>query len=129
MGEVADGVRSVPEARARQLVRLSSRLPLMHWNPTITDSDGRFVLRPDGWMDEVAVAWEIDSLAWHLRPADYAATLARHNRATSLGIIVVHHTPSQLERYGDRCVADLEATYLSALRRPRPNVHMLSAAA
>jgi hypothetical protein len=129
LGEVRAGVRSVPEAKARRLARTSRTLPPMQWNPTITTANGEFLLRPDGWIDEVALAWEIDSYEWHLSPELYAATLERHSRATAAGIILIHHTPRQVERHPERCLRELEQAYLSARGRRRPDVRALWVAA
>src|SRR3954447_9996489 len=68
MSEVGAGVRSLAEADARRLVRHSPRLMGMWWNPRVTDGSGTFLLRPDGWLDEVALAWQIDSFEFHLSP-------------------------------------------------------------
>ena len=38
----------------------------MVFNRDLEDVEGNFVARPDGWLDDVGLAWEIDSLRHHL---------------------------------------------------------------
>jgi hypothetical protein len=64
------GTRSKAEADAERLVT-ASHLPRPRWNPALATSDGNRLPTPDGWFDEVALAWEIDSLEFHLSPRDY----------------------------------------------------------
>ncbi len=63
--EIEDGVRSVAEADARQLV-LRSGLPAPIHNARLTDADGAFLAVVDSWFDAVGLAWEIDSYEFHL---------------------------------------------------------------
>jgi len=67
------------EADARVLWRRTG-LPPLSWNVPIVDAAGRFLATPDGWADDVAMAWEIDSYAFHLSPADYRQTLIGTHR-------------------------------------------------
>ncbi|MFI9326007.1 hypothetical protein ACIGZJ_00505 [Kitasatospora sp. NPDC052868] len=94
--ELAAGVRSVVEGEARELVR-ESGLPEPLWNPVL-HLDGRFLAVPDAYWPHACVALEIDSRAWHLRPADHENGLARANRLTAAGLPVVRTTPTQLRR-------------------------------
>lgn len=122
--EVAANVHSVPEAHARKLW-LRSGLPEMVFNRDVVDAHGNFVARPDGWIDEVAMAWEVDSLAWHLSPADYKRTLERRTRMQGLGIIVLATAPSALRDSPDRIVAELVRHFELARSRPRPDVRVV----
>jgi len=97
------------------------------WNPRLHDSSGRFVAVPDAWFGDVAMAWEIDSLEWHLGPAEYAATLERRARLMAVGVVVVHHLPSALRRRPAEVLADLRANYAHAARRPRPSLRAVPA--
>lgn len=121
--EVIANIASVPEAQARQLW-LRSGLPEMVFNRDIYDSDGRFIARPDGWIDAVGLAWDIDSLEWHLSPTAYQATVERRTRMQNHGIIVLPTVPNALKRQPDRVTVDLRAHYALACQRPRPNVAM-----
>jgi hypothetical protein len=120
--EVSAGVRSLAEADDRRLTQRRKRLRGMWWNPTILRRDGSFLFKPDGWLDEIALGWQIDSLEFHLSPEDYAATLRAHTRATACGILVVHHLPSELGRRPEEVLDELEAGVEAASLRPRPDV-------
>ncbi len=115
------GARSKAEADAQRLVR-RCRLPQPLWNPILTTSDGCRLPTPDGWFDDVGLAWEIDSLEFHLAPADYDRTLRRHATMTGAGIIVLHTLPSRLIREPDAVLRELRAAYAQAARRPRPPI-------
>ncbi|MGW4480050.1 hypothetical protein [Rhodococcus triatomae] len=125
LDEVAANVHSVAEARARE-VAAASGLPDMLFNPSIHAADGRFIARPDGWFDDVAMAWEIDSLNWHLRADDYAATVKRRARLQSCGIVVYSVIPRQLTEEPARVLSELRAHHALAASRPRPDVHVRS---
>lgn len=124
LAEVSDGVHSVAEAWARALVR-RAKLPPMLWNPRVHDANGRFLACPDGWLDDVALAWEIDSYEFHLSPSAYAATLTRRATMTGAGIIVVATLPSRLRTEPDAVLAELLGGYRLARGRLRPPVTVL----
>ncbi|WP_328645967.1 hypothetical protein OHS58_41775 [Amycolatopsis sp. NBC_00348] len=116
-------VRSMAEAHAK---RLSSRLvnPPSHWNVDVHDAAGRYVACPDGWWDDVGLAWEIDSFEFHFARGDYARTLDRNTRYAAAGIPVVQTLPSELTHNPAGVLAKLEAAHLAAKARPRPAVHL-----
>ncbi|MDV6295700.1 hypothetical protein QLG13_04230 [Rhodococcus aetherivorans] len=121
--EVDANVHSVAEAKARELWERSG-LPEMVFNRDVLDSRGGFIARPDGWIDDVAMAWDIDSLAWHLSPKAYKDTLERRTRMQNAGIIVLPTIPSAVERSPRRVVDDLRRHYELAASRPRPDVRL-----
>ncbi|MFE7415958.1 hypothetical protein [Rhodococcus sp. NPDC057529] len=123
--EMKADVHSVAEAHARRLW-LRSGLPEMVFNRKIVDIDGRFIAMPDGWIDEVALAWDIDSLDWHLAPRQYKHTVERRTRMQNAGIIVLPTLPSAVRDQPEQVVADLRAHFELAASRPRPSVRMLS---
>ncbi len=100
--EVADGVRSTAEADLRTLI-IQARLPTPLYNPDLYVG-GKFLARPDAWWPDAGVAVEVDSMAWHLSPADYERTQARHDRMIAAGIRVLHFAPKRL-RIAKRDVA------------------------
>ncbi|AII06381.1 hypothetical protein C8E05_3168 [Rhodococcus wratislaviensis] len=122
--EMTANVHSVSEAHARRLW-LRSGLPEMVFNRKIVDIEGRFIAMPDGWIDEVAFAWDIDSLDWHLAPQQYKHTVERRTRMQNAGIIVLPTLPSAVRDQPERVIADLRAHFELAASRPRPNVRML----
>ncbi|MFI6100291.1 hypothetical protein ACIA8G_32495 [Lentzea sp. NPDC051213] len=119
--ELIDGIRSPAESWARE-VALRSGFGSMIWNPELYLADGSRLATPDGWLDDVGLAWEIDSYEFHFSPDDYATTLKRHNRMTAAGIIVVHTVPSRLRTEPHQVVAELRGAYKLAQQRPRPPV-------
>ena len=121
-------LRSVAEARAKEL---SKRLPVppSHWNPTIHTPGGVYVGCPDGWWDDVALAWEIDSVDFHFSKDSYARTLRRNTRYAAAGITVVPTLPSRLRDDPCGVLCGLEAAYRAASARPRPPVVLIREAA
>ena len=110
------------EAKARERL-LASNLPRPMWNPTLRDAaTGRFIAVPDGWFDEVGLAWELDFHEWHLDPEDHAQTLARRAAMTAEGIIVVPHTPGRVVHDWPAVCDEIERGLGQAARRPRPDV-------
>ncbi len=114
LAEVIDGIRSVPEGDLRRLVRASG-LPQPLFNPTLLVG-GEFLAIPDAWWPEFGVAVEVDSREWHLSPADWEQTMARHRRMAAAGIIVLHVSPRQLRDHPEQVLAEIAA----ALRTGRP---------
>lgn len=118
---IEQGARSTAEADA---VRLSRRagLPRPRWNPRLRTGCGVRLPTPDGWWDDVALAWEIDSLEYHLSPQDYDRTLRRHAELVGAGITVLHTLPSRLRTEPAAVIAELRKAHHHASRRPRPDV-------
>lgn len=116
--EVAAGVRSLPEADLRLLVR-ASELPEPLWNPRVYRLDGSFLCSPDGlWADE-AVAVEVDSVRHHGSGADRARTEERARRMHAAGLTVVSVLPRRIRDAGAEVVALLRETLREARARPR----------
>jgi hypothetical protein len=102
LAEIADGVRSSAESDLRALVRREG-LPTPMYNARLY-LGAEFIASPDAWWPESGVAAEVDSRQWHLSPADWERTLARHARMSAHGIIVLHYPPRRL-RAAPRAVA------------------------
>lgn len=92
--EVSDGVRSAPEASLREIAQATAALPPVLWNPRLVTLNGEELPTPDGWIDDVGIALEVDSREHHAMPEEWARTLHRHNILTSLGALVLHFTPT-----------------------------------
>jgi len=120
------GAHSVAEAEAMEFLRATD-MPDALWNRDVVDSSGRWLGRPDAWFDDVALAWEIDSVEYHLDKDAYAATMAKHTRMTAAGVIVVHTLPSWLKGRPEMVRDELRQAYVAAQRRPRPEVRVLPA--
>ncbi|MFC9519101.1 hypothetical protein ACFTSD_25530 [Nocardiaceae bacterium NPDC056970] len=119
--ELSDDAHSVAEVEAQKLYATTA-LPQMRHNKDIVAADGEWIARPDGWIDDVAVAWEIDSLKHHFTAQAHEATLLRHARMQRHGIIVVATLPKQIRRDPRTVIADLVSAYEQGLERERPNV-------
>jgi hypothetical protein len=121
LAQIDDTVRSMARALARRLIQQAG-LPTPEWRVPITSANGTHVATTDAWWDEVGLAWEVDSYAFDLSPADATAALGRAARLTASGVLVVHTPPNQL-RDEPAAVADLLRTaYERAEARPRPKV-------
>jgi hypothetical protein len=121
--ELADGAHSVEEVKAQRLYRRSG-LPAMVHNGVIETHDGQFIAKTDGWIDDVAMAWEIDSLGHHFTVPDHEATMVRREHMQSHGIIVVTHLPRTIRDEPGRVLNQLRQSYELARSRPRPAVHL-----
>jgi hypothetical protein len=122
---LGSGAHSVAEQTAHDLYSAHD-MPPIQFNRDIVDADGHFLARPDGWMDDVALAWEIDSFAHHLAPADHEKTMARRSKMQSHGIVVVSHLPKTIRDCPGLVITELRAAYRTASARPRPAVHIRS---
>jgi hypothetical protein len=116
---------SVAERDARRLSR-RIRLTTPHWNVTIADADGLIIGRPDAWFDDVGLAWEIDSKAFHFGPRDYERTLARNSRYVAAGILVLQTLPTRLRDNPDAVARELKKAHRAAAARPRPPVRIVT---
>lgn len=117
---------SVAERDARRLSR-KIRLTTPHWNVTLADADGLMIGKPDAWFDDVGLAWEIDSKAFHYGPRDYERTLARNSRYAAAGILVVQTLPNRLRDHPDQVARELKKAHRAAAARPRPPVRIVEA--
>ncbi|MGV9292860.1 hypothetical protein [Amycolatopsis sp. NPDC003676] len=115
------GTQSVAEADAWEVWKTTG-LPEAEWNVVVTTGTGEFVARPDAWWDDVALAWEIDSRAWHEKWDGYSATLQRNARYAAAGIVVLQTLPIRLRTEPGQVAAELRAAHEAAARRPRPSV-------
>ncbi|MCL2533674.1 MAG: hypothetical protein FWE39_05865 [Nocardiaceae bacterium] len=119
--ELSDDAHSVAEIEAQKLYATTG-LPVMAHNRDVVAADGSWIARPDGWIDDVAVAWEIDSLKHHFTAQTHETTLLRRARMQRHGIIVVAHLPKQIRHDPRTVIADLVTAYEQGLERERPNV-------
>jgi hypothetical protein len=120
LAEIADGVRSVAEGDLRALVR-RERLPEPAYNARLYVGD-EFLASPDAWWQEAALAAEVDSREWHLSPADWERTLARHARMSALGIVVLHYPPRRLRAEPRRVAAEIRQAIEAGRGREVPRL-------
>jgi hypothetical protein len=114
--DVLAGARSVAEIDA---IRVWERtdLPEPQRNVRLYDKHGEYVATPDAWLDDVGLAWEIDSFAFHFSRDDYARTVARNSRYAAAGIPVVQTLPTRLRTEPEAVAAELTAAYRAAASR------------
>lgn len=119
--DVRAGVRSAPEAEARDLVRSSRLLPEPLCNVTLVDRAGAFVAVPDGLLWSSGTAYEVDSREHHfLSERDWEQTMARRRRMEAFGLRVVSFSPRQLRRDEISLLRHLESVHCEGLRTGPP---------
>jgi hypothetical protein len=123
LAAVSAGIRSAAELEARKLSRRTG-LP-DPWRNVEIRGGGRRLGVADAWFDEVALAWEINSFAWHLDPADYAREQERTARFVAAGVPVLPTRPHRLRTDAKEVIRELCAAYAHAKGRPRPDVQVI----
>jgi hypothetical protein len=126
IAEVADGVRSAPEAELRDLI-IKARLPMPLFNPRLYLPNGTFIASPDAWWPDAGVAIEVDSRKWHLSPEDWEHTMVRHSDLGQYGIVTLHVTPHQLRSAPDAFLRKAANAYKAGVGRPRLAIGTLPA--
>jgi hypothetical protein len=116
LSEVADGIRSTVEGDLRDLIK-KARLPMPLFNPSLYQGE-TFIGKPDAWWPDAGVAAEVDSREWHLSPAEWERTMARHTLMGALGIISLHFSPSQIRRERAIVVQRITDALESGRKRP-----------
>jgi len=101
-------------------------LPDPLYNPRLFVGE-EFIAKPDAWWPEAGVAVEVDSRQWHLSPADWERTMARHSRMSALGITVLHYPPRRLHAEPRVIVAEIRAALEVGRRRPPLPIRAVSA--
>jgi hypothetical protein len=115
LGEVRQGIRSTVEGDLLDLIK-SARLPMPVLNPNLYVGE-QFIARPDAWWPDAGVAVEVDSREWHLSPADWEKTMARHDLMLSVGILALHFSPRQLRVESAKAIQLLRAAREKGLQR------------
>jgi hypothetical protein len=118
LSEVSHGIRSIAEAELRDLI-IGARLPEPLFNPRLFVRQ-TFLASPDCWWPHAGVVAEVDSRAWHFSPDDWERTIARHDRMSEHGILVLHFTPSRIHRHGPEVVGAIH----NALKAGRALPHI-----
>jgi hypothetical protein len=118
LSEVAEGVRSAPEADLRGLI-IKARLPLPMFNPSLYLPNGTFIGCPDAWWPEAGVAIEVDSKRWHFREADWEHTMDRHSDLGQYSIVTLHFSPHKLRTEQADVIRRMINAYNSGIQRPR----------
>ena len=114
IADVTAGAASAPEARAAALLRRAG-LGSFEQNARIDLPGGGYYIADFLWRDLRAIL-EIDSVEYHLGPADWRRTMDRHLVLSGLGYSVVHRPPSALA--DPATFVHAIGTWLDALARP-----------
>jgi hypothetical protein len=118
--EVAAGAASGVEIDFQRLIKASG-LPEPVYNASLYVG-GEFLARPDAWWKDAGVAGEVDSREWHLSPADWQRTTARHAKMSANGIIVLHFTPQTIRTRPAEVMAQLKSALELGQARPPLNL-------
>jgi hypothetical protein len=124
LAEVSAGIRSAAELDAKKLWSRTG-LPEPWWNAEVRDGRGQRLGIADGWFDEVALAWEINSFLWHLNPLEYAREQKRTARFIAAGVPVLPTLPTRLRSDKRNVMDELCRAFMHAAERPRPNVRAI----
>jgi hypothetical protein len=116
--EIARGARSGPEADLQSALSSSEVLPSPLWNPQLATAEGVTLPTPDGYIDETAIAIEVDSREYHLSPEDWQKTMRRGNLLSEQGILVLHFTPSEIRTSPRRVRETVEKAHRQRLSSP-----------
>jgi hypothetical protein len=84
----------------------------------LTERALRYRIRP-------RVAAEVDSREWHLSPAAWEQTMARHARMSACGIIVLHFPPSRIRADRRGAAAEIHSALAAARGRRLPQIRAL----
>lgn len=122
LDDAATGAWSLPEVTLLDLVSTSTVLPEPSANPLLVDAEGRRLLTPDAWFDDVAMAVMVHSHGFHSQGEDWDATVERDGELVEAGVVVAGVTPHRLSTQPASVLRRLEQTYLTAAKRPRPAV-------
>jgi hypothetical protein len=95
LAEVADGAASAPEARAARALRRAD-VPPFEQNAVIPLPGGGHYVADFYWRALRAIL-EIDSVEYHLDPAQWRRTMDRHLILETLGHSVIHRPPSAVK--------------------------------
>ncbi|MDN5861092.1 MAG: hypothetical protein L0H84_21010 [Pseudonocardia sp.] len=121
--ELSVGARSAAEAAARRLW-VAARLPDALWNVEVCNARGDVIGIADCWVDDVAMAWEIESSEWHLSPGHHTRTVERAAGFVAAGVVYTASKPSRIHKDPRSVIATLRATHRVAAARPRPAVRV-----
>lgn len=122
LSDVADAAWSAPEAEVLRELARSTVLPRVWANPRLTAPDGARLPTPDFWLDDVGIAGQVHSRAFHLRDQQWEATVAADTALAEHGITIIAVTPSGFRADPAGFRRRVERAYRTARdldRRPR----------
>ncbi len=127
LGDAITGVRSVQEARLRDIV-VASDLPEPLWNPTLETLDGEFIAEPDGYYEDIGLALEVDSREHHyVREDNFSKTWSRHSVYNRHRIVAERILPITMRENPTSVVAVIQATRAAHAHRVPPSIRVIPA--
>jgi hypothetical protein len=118
---VAGGARSAPEGDLARLLEAAG-IPNILYNAVLVTETGRHIATSDAWLDDVGLALEVDSIAHHTSPDDFAGTLRRNARYAAAGVPVLGILPSDIAQRPNGVLSDVLAARDAAAASPRARV-------
>lgn len=118
---VEAGARSGPEVDIVSIME-AGRIPHVVYNARLLGPDGLYIGRPDAWIDDVAVAVEVDSLEYHADDEGFKRTVRRNARYAAAGILVVPVLPSDERNHAASVLKSIQAARHAGSQRPRPDI-------
>ena len=109
LAELADGIRSVPQAWARAVLD-DLPLPPPAWGVPLTTPEGRFLGIADAWWPDRALAWQ------------FTTPTPRTDLLSAAGAVVLHTTPTRLRQQPAAVAQDLLRAATQAITRPTPRM-------
>lgn len=106
------GCLSAPEAELRDILMRSKILPKILWNVPVFDRSGYLVGTPDGWIEEVGLALQVDSREHHAEGLGGEDTQRRDNRFGRAGIPSLQFTPWRIRNEPEQVLREVEEAYL-----------------
>jgi hypothetical protein len=121
LAAVGAGARSASEADLVALLE-SADFPGVLYNAVLVTADGTYVATADAWLDDVGLAIEVDSVAYHSTPDGFGRTVRRNARYAAAGVLVVSVLPTDLRDRPRGTLRDIETARAAAAARARPAV-------
>jgi hypothetical protein len=112
MDELVLGAQSVSESDLVTGIRDSEVLPPSHHNCDLLAPDGTFLCRPDGYIEEVGFAVQVQSLRYHLNPSAQERDYDQRLLMGRYGVFTAEVRPNRLRRDRPAFIHELEVIYL-----------------
>ncbi|GEL94670.1 hypothetical protein [Cellulomonas composti] len=118
----ATGAWSVAEHDLLRVVQRSTVLPRPWLNPVVTAADGSPLPTPDLWFDDVGLAVQVQSHAYHAAGERWTETIRADSALGEAGVVRVAVTPSEIRDSPDDVLRRIERVYLQRSPATRPPV-------
>lgn len=123
IAQIHAGAASVAEVPYIDLWASSDVLPPAHHNCTLLTPSRRFLMKPDGYVAEVGLAGQLQSLRYHQAVDAQARDMVQRENAGRYGVQVMEISPNEVAARGREHLAALEEAYvLRKAQGIRPSV-------